>query len=294
MGHNTFTALSIIKLEETKTNVFRANAYDLWCPPKGRGVFGGQLLAQGMMAASGHLPDNFLLHSLHAYFLDPASPTKPIVYSVLHTRQGRRFWTRVIVAAQESGAVFLLQASFQLAESSSMDVQLGMPSVPPPEACPVSLWLERWFAPLISPLELRYVPSSTRHGKPTMIAVWVRFKDKLPEDNIAVHYSMLAYASDFIMHEVARMNVPDKKTVVMSASLDHAMWFYTPFLRVDEWLLFAVENPRSSSSRALTVAKVFRNDGVLVAYIAQEGLIRLRIEEEKEQIVTSLPTHSKL
>jgi acyl-CoA thioesterase-2 len=58
------------------------------------------------------------------------------------------------------------------------------------------------------------------------------------------------------------------------ASLDHAMWWHRP-ARVDEWLLYVQSSPSSQGGRGLTAAKVYAQDGTLVASIAQEGMIRL-------------------
>jgi acyl-CoA thioesterase-2 len=57
------------------------------------------------------------------------------------------------------------------------------------------------------------------------------------------------------------------------ASLDHAMWFHRPF-RMDDWLLYAMQSPNACKARGLAYGKVFNREGVLVASVAQEGLIR--------------------
>ena len=53
------------------------------------------------------------------------------------------------------------------------------------------------------------------------------------------------------------------------------MWFHRP-LRVDEWLLYAVESPSASGARGFARAGVFALDGRLVASTAQEGLVRTK------------------
>ena len=59
------------------------------------------------------------------------------------------------------------------------------------------------------------------------------------------------------------------------ASLDHAVWFHRTF-RADEWWLYDQQSPSAASARGLALARVFAQDGRLVATVAQEGLIRLR------------------
>jgi acyl-CoA thioesterase-2 len=58
------------------------------------------------------------------------------------------------------------------------------------------------------------------------------------------------------------------------ASIDHAMWFHRR-VRVDDWLLYAIDGPSASGARGFTRGSIFARDGRLVASAAQEGLIRL-------------------
>ena len=52
------------------------------------------------------------------------------------------------------------------------------------------------------------------------------------------------------------------------------MWFHAPF-RADEWMLYDMRSPRLVDSRGLIFGSVYQ-DGVLVATVAQEGLLRLK------------------
>ena len=53
---------------------------------------------------------------------------------------------------------------------------------------------------------------------------------------------------------------------------------HTPMLNVgvDDWLRFEMESPNASGGRGLCLAHVYDSKDVLVATLAQEGLIRLR------------------
>ena len=51
------------------------------------------------------------------------------------------------------------------------------------------------------------------------------------------------------------------------------MWFHRPF-RADEWWLYDQHSPSAQGARGLALARVFTQDGTLVATVAQEGLIR--------------------
>jgi acyl-CoA thioesterase-2 len=59
------------------------------------------------------------------------------------------------------------------------------------------------------------------------------------------------------------------------ASLDHAMWIHRE-IRMDEWLLYAMESPSACKARGLAIGRIFTREGKLVATVAQEGLIRYR------------------
>jgi acyl-CoA thioesterase-2 len=93
----------------------------------------------------------------------------------------------------------------------------------------------------------------------------------------------LAYASDFSLLDAAMARYGrtlfDKR--MMPASLDHAMWFHRPF-RADEWLLYAQDSPSAQGGRGLTRGQIFRQDGTLVASVAQEGSLRQRREKPRQ------------
>ena len=60
---------------------------------------------------------------------------------------------------------------------------------------------------------------------------------------------------------------------LVTASLDHAMWFHRP-APVDDWLLYAQEADSAQSGRGLGLGRFFTRDGTHVATVAQEGMIR--------------------
>jgi acyl-CoA thioesterase-2 len=88
---------------------------------------------------------------------------------------------------------------------------------------------------------------------------------------------VLAYASDMTLLDTSL--IPHGRTVfepsIQPASLDHAMWFHRPF-RADEWLLYAQDTPSAGGARGFSRGLIFKQDGTLVASVAQEGLIRER------------------
>ena len=106
--------------------------------------------------------------------------------------------------------------------------------------------------------------------------VWMRASGALPDD-FPLHQCVLAYASDFSLLDTALIAhgklMFDKD--IQLASLDHALWFHRPF-RADEWLLYAQDSPSSHGARGFCRGSIFTREGVLVASVAQEGLMRRR------------------
>jgi acyl-CoA thioesterase-2 len=227
------------------------------------------------------------VHSLHAYFLRRGDVNSPIVYEVDRAWDGKHFATRRVVAIQHGQQIFNLSASFQMPETG-LDHQFAMPDVPQPEALPD---LDQFLAsnpnlpPALlkilqqkRPFEFRPVepPSLTRAPKaPPLKHVWIRAVDTLPDDE-ALHRCLLAYASDFQLLDTALkphgLSMMRDKLVI--ASIDHAMWFHRS-VRVDDWLLYAMDSPSASGARGFTRGSVFARDGRLVASVSQEGLIRV-------------------
>ena len=81
--------LDLMTLEPLEVNLFRGDSRDIGTPR----VFGGQVLAQALLAASQTVEDR-MVHSLHAYFRRAGDPDAPIVYSVDRSRDGRSFTAR--------------------------------------------------------------------------------------------------------------------------------------------------------------------------------------------------------
>ena len=278
--------LSILDLEQLEDNLFRGRSpQQSW-----QRVFGGQTLGQALVAAVRTVPLERVAHSLHAYFLLPGDLARPIIYSVERVRDGGSFTTRRVTATQHGRAMFVMDASFHKDEPG-LDHQIPMPHVPPPEDLASESDLRaRMLAELPAamraywekdrPIELRPVDLSryfAREKREPTQYIWMRATGRLPDDDPPLHQCILAYASDFSLLDTALIAhgklMFDKD--VQLASLDHALWFHRPF-RADEWLLYAQDSPSAHGARGFCRGSVFTRDGVLVASVAQEGLMRLR------------------
>ena len=280
--------LAILDLEPLEENLFRGRS-----PQHGwQRVYGGQVLGQALVAAVRTVPPERVAHSLHAYFLLPGDPTRPIIYNVERVRDGGSFTTRRVTGIQCGRAMFVMSASFHIAEPG-LEHQDAMPNVPPPEALPSEQELKaRMLSRLPQnmksywererPIEMRPIDVTryfAREKRMPEQMVWMRASGRLP-DAFPLHQCVLAYASDFTLLDTALIAHGKLMfdTDIQLASLDHALWLHRPF-RADDWLLYAQSSPSSHGARGFCRGSVFTRDGVLVASVAQEGLMRERASD---------------
>ena len=278
--------LALLELEQLEVNLFRGASRDIGSPQ----VFGGQVLGQALSAAAATVEAR-VVHSLHAYFLRRGDCNAPIVYQVDRSLDGHSFANRRVVAIQHGQQIFTMAASFQASEAG-FDHQIAMPPVPPPESLadtsgPPGALLARLpervrrFFEQPRPFEFRMVQSiDYLHPQraPPERQIWFRAVDALGDDEM-LHRRLLAYVSDFFLLDTATLphGTSFLKPTLVMASIDHALWFHRA-LRVDDWLLYAMESPSASGARGFARASVFARDGRLVASAAQEGLVRARKE----------------
>ena len=161
-----------------------------------------------------------------------------------------------------------------------------MPDVPGPDALPSEEEMQgelvaampepmRTYYERERPIEMRPVEIQrymSTDPMPPIFHVWIRATGPLPDDP-AIHQAVLAYASDMTLLDTS-LDAPRPHGVrptIQAASLDHALWFHRPF-RADEWLLYAQDTPNASGARGFSRGLIFKQDGTLVASVAQEGL----------------------
>lgn len=265
------------------------SAENQWMP-HGR-VFGGQVLAQGLVAAMQTVAKDRLPHSLHGYFLKAGDIAKPLRFEVDRLRDGNSFSSRRILAMQDEIPIFSMISSFQ-DESPGLSHQTDadaawMQSAPQPEELPApadhfadqeskgfGYWAES------RPFEIRHcegpVYLTVTGNRTANQSVWIRAKEVLPTDRPDLHLAALVFASDYTILEpiLRRHGTPWLHPGLSSASLDHAMWIYRQ-PNVNDWLLYRQESPISGHGRGLSLGKIYDRTGQLVAAVAQEGMVRV-------------------
>jgi acyl-CoA thioesterase-2 len=237
-------------------------------------LFGGQVAAQALRAATLTVDSDHHPHSLHGYFLRPGLTGRRLILHVDRIRDGRSFTTRRVVAVQDGEAIFSLSASFHMDESGGTYQLPRAEDIPGPEDD--HPWLESpvRVGASDSPFEVhefrpadadeRGVLSSTRR-------VWLRTRGPLPDDR-ALHACVLTYISDMGAVNAARraLRLPWGG---MSASLDHAIWFHQP-IRPDQWLLYDLRPLSNGGARGLVLGTMHDLAGVHGASVTQEALVR--------------------
>ena len=290
MTYSIDDLIRLLELEPLERNIYRGRNRDIG---SGR-IFGGQVLAQSLVAAQRTVEEqDRRIHSMHGYFILAGDLDLPVVYFVDRLRDGRSFATRRVTGIQHGKAIFNMAASFHRDEEGFAH-QAEMPVVPDPEELTPELELLRQEAHRI-PEELREVLTQDRPldarpieprdpfdpaPAPPVRHTWVRTVGSLDDDPLH-HQAVLAYTSDY--HLLGSALQPHgrsfRETGIMAASLDHSIWFHRPF-RIDEWLLYSVDSPIAYGARGFARGQFFTRDGVLVASVAQEGVLRFGPKRE--------------
>lgn len=286
--------LATVTLIEVSPNVFEGKSHDY----VGARIFGGQVLAQAIMAASHTLTEDKPCHSLHGYFLRGGDITQPVIYQVRRLRDGRSLSAREVTAIQykqvrgESPVeqvIFTMMASFAPTENG-LEYQEDMPVYPPPEDLLTEQALkEDYVGKIPDALKARFMrrrhveikpvkPRDPIHPEPMKPkqANWFRIR-QLGAQPQAIQQALLAFSSDFYLVGTGLMShgVSFMTSGLQAASIDHSMHFHRPF-DMNEWLLYDMWSDTTSNAMGLNHGQ-FWQDGKLVATVQQEGLMRLRV-----------------
>jgi acyl-CoA thioesterase-2 len=258
---------------------------------RNQSLFGGQLIAQALMAAQATVPAR-RPHALHLHFQGPSRATQPVRYEVEATRDSGSLSTRRVVASQ--GAVLLHGiASFGTEELGHDHQQTWQAEPPAPEGLPDLAELTRRFGAYVgehgsgrlrsyAQVEVRPIDAETHllisPGPPTS-RFWIRARLDRHADE-AIRRGALAYLSDYLLVNAALIphaaELPSRRLFV--ASLNHALWFHHA-CDPSDWLLHEVTSPWAHGAHALLQGRFYTRDGTLVASTAQEALVRPLVDK---------------
>ena len=261
--------------------------------PTGR-VYGGQVIAQSLLAAAKTVPQGRLPHSIHGYFIAMGDIRQDLLFDVETLRDGRSFSARRVNVTQADGAILTAIASFQQEGQLGVEFADPMPAdVPAPESLTAAKDLMAPFAAK-SPFAEYYAkrsPFDIRHVTPTIMLrpdatsaghdsgrqmVWMRADGELPDAPQTLHRAMLALGCDQVMMEpvLRRAGLSIATPGISYASIDHSMWWYRD-VDVTQWHLYVQDTPTAAHGRGLATAKVYAQSGELVAAMSQEAMIRV-------------------
>jgi acyl-CoA thioesterase II len=257
----------ILTLDRVTENVFVGNgpAY-----PWG-GLYGGQIIAQGLRAACATVDRAQSPHSLHAYFIRSGTMQREVRYEVELLREGRSFSTRRVVAKQNDDVMASMAVSFQVDESSPDISAIAMPARPHWTTLPTHAW---------SPLVTRHFIPLDETGR---ASAWMKIDEKLPDDP-ELHLAALAFLSDDLPTDAVGMLHPERvqpgsgRWPFFNASLDHTIHFHAK-MRADEMHLHDFVATRFAGARGLSRGEIFDAAGRHVASVTQELLVRPRRRE---------------
>ncbi|MBW3080500.1 acyl-CoA thioesterase [Bifidobacterium saguinibicoloris] len=260
--------------------------------PTGR-VYGGQVIAQSLMAAAKTVAPNRLPHSIHGYFVAPGDIRQDLLFDVETLRDGRSFSARRVNVTQAEGPILTAIASFQLEGQSGVEFADPMPSdLPDPESLTSAKDLMAPYAgksPFAnyyaekSPFDIRHITRTIMLGPDKESAaadsgrqmVWMKADGEVEVPQL-MHRAMLALGCDQVMMEpvLRRAGLSISTPGISYASIDHSMWWYRD-VDINQWHLYVQDTPTAAHGRGLGLAKVYSQDGELVAAIAQEAMIRV-------------------
>jgi len=268
-GTATPTLGALLEVERVEDGLFRS----LVTFDDPHGLYGGQVMAQALRAASCTAPPGFLAHSLHAYFVHPGDAERRVVYQVHRDRDGRSYAARRVVALQGGNVLLNLACSFHRPEEGQDRQAVQAPD-----------------APRGPRLQTRAVGVEFRDGDPgaalpSPARVWARVSDPVLDDPNG-YACLVTYISDMC---TGLFRLADFDWHVQLTSVDHALWLYRPVR--PGWLLMDLAGESVARGRGLYRGQIFDETGALVAGLAQESLFR-KIPRRRPHTIRRVPEES--
>jgi acyl-CoA thioesterase-2 len=282
---------ALLALDAVASMHFRSRLSDVGVHDR---IYGGQMLAQALVAAARTVPAGRSVSMQQLLFLQGALGDQPIDFHVTALQDGKRFSARHVRGSQAGGrTVFDAQVTF--AASLPAPTHMAPPAVasfatedPWQMARPAQFpktWereLERALngysfgvKPIID-FRVPEVPEGMRLALPEpRLRFWLRLKQTLPDDDM-LHSAAFAYLSDWWLNYAAVGGHVEELAKsggsIYVASLNHTVWHYRP-VRADAWLHFDCSSPSGAAGRGLSIARVHDREGKLVAIASQECLM---------------------
>jgi acyl-CoA thioesterase II len=235
-------------------------------------VFGGQLLAQSLIAAARTVPDKEVL-SLHCVFARAGAFSEPLDIRAEVVRAGRAFTTVSVTTSQSRGPCTTATVLLHAPDADRIRHEADKPDVQGPEAWQARPVADFWEVRMVDDVDI----STPELVGPPELPVWVRFPGSTTEDK-ALNQALVAYASDgFLIATAMRPHEGVGQSMahvsVDTTVLAQTLTFHEP-IRAGEWLLFDQRSTYAGRGRSHGTAEVFTEDGRLVASFVQDNMVR--------------------
>lgn len=248
-------------------------------------TFGGQLMAQSLVAAGRTLTHDLPLSALSVHFINGGDPARDIEFRVQRLRDERRFANRRVDAMQGDTLVATTLFSY-LSGGAGLEHSIAAPVVAEPETLPKLQELLRGYEETVPgfvkaphPIEWRYANDPAwvmrdKGGRLDHNRVWVKADGALPEDPM-LHNAMLVYSSDTTVLDsiITSHGLSWGFDRIFAASANHSVWFHRP-VRLDDWVLYSTSSPVAADSRGLGSGHFFDRSGQLIATVVQDGVLK--------------------
>ena len=248
-------------------------------------TFGGQMMAQSLIAATRSLENVLPPSALSVHFIAGGDPEKDLEFHIARLRDERRFANRRVDVMQDGVLLTSAMVSY-LAGGRSLEHGIEPPALPDPLTVPPVDDLLRGYEDVVPhfvnalrPIDWRYTNDPTwvmrsKGEKLTYNRVWMKAQGQMPDDP-ALHAAALAYASDTTVLDsiITTHGLSWGFDRIFAVTTNHSVWFHRP-VRFDEWVLYSTSSPVAADSRGLGTGHFFDRSGQLLATVVQEGIVK--------------------
>lgn len=248
-------------------------------------TFGGQMMAQSLIAATRSLEHVLPPSALSVHFIAGGDPEKDLEFHIARLRDERRFANRRVDVMQDGVLLTSAMVSY-LAGGRSLEHGIEPPELPDPLTVPPVDDLLRGYEDVVPhfvnalrPIDWRYTNDPTwvmrsKGEKLTYNRVWMKAQGQMPDDP-ALHAAALAYASDTTVLDsiITTHGLSWGFDRIFAVTTNHSVWFHRP-VRFDEWVLYSTSSPVAADSRGLGTGHFFDRSGQLLATVVQEGIVK--------------------
>jgi acyl-CoA thioesterase len=235
-------------------------------------IFGGQLLAQSVVAALADEPEK-AVKTVHTVFARAGSQDAPVDITVDRMHSGRAMASCTVTIAQGERVCARSLVLLSADEPDFIRHADVAPVVPVPADSRIAgEESPAWEIRVAGDADL----TDPAFTGPPDLNVWTRFVGA--PDDARMSQALLAYATDGFLIGTAMqphegVGQAQAHVTLSTGVLSHTLTFHEP-LYAGDWLLLSHHSGYAGHGRCHGGANVFREDGALVASYVQDGMIR--------------------